>query len=45
MQLRRAPRRLSVAILTRDQPSMAYGEESIEGVAKRLFRHYNRDSR
>ncbi len=45
MQLRRAPRRLSVAILTREQPSMAYGEESIEGVAKRLFRHYNRDSR
>ena len=45
MLLRRPPRRLSVAILTREQPSMAYGEQSIEGVAKRLLARYNRDSR
>ena len=45
MLLRRPPRRFSVAILTREQPSMAYGEQSIEGVAKRLLAHYNRDSR
>ena len=37
MLLRRPPRRFSVAILTREQPSMAYGEQSIEGVAKRLL--------
>ncbi len=41
MLLRRPPRRFSVAILTREQPSMAYGERSIEGVARRLLRGYN----
>jgi beta-lactamase class A len=38
MLLRRPPRRLSVAILTRDQPSKDYGEATIEGVARRLLR-------
>jgi hypothetical protein len=41
MLLRRPPRRFSVAMLTREQPSMAYGERSIEGVARRLLRGYN----
>ena len=41
MLLRRPPRSFAVAILTREQPSMAYGEESIEGVAKRLLDGYN----
>ncbi len=45
MLLRRAPRRVAVAILTREQPSMAYGTESIEGVAKRLLDGYNAVSR
>lgn len=45
MLLRRPPRRLSVAILTRDQPTKHYGEHSIQGVAKRLFRGYNRLTR
>ena len=45
MLLRRPPRRLSLAILTREQPSMSYGTESIEGVARRLLRRYNRFSR
>jgi hypothetical protein len=45
MQLRRPPRRFSLAILTREQPSFGYGQQSIEGVAKRLLAHYNRDSR
>ena len=45
MLLRRPPRRLSLAILTREQPSMSYGTESIEGVAHRLLRRYNRFSR
>lgn len=45
MLLRRHPRRFAVAIFTREQPSMLYGEQSIEGVAKRLLAHYNRDSR
>jgi hypothetical protein len=45
MLLRRPPRRLSLAILTREQPSMTYGIESIEGVARRLLRRYNRFSR
>jgi hypothetical protein len=40
MLLRRPPRRFSLAILTREQPSKAYGEHSIEGVAKRLLRGY-----
>jgi hypothetical protein len=43
--LRNPPRRLSIAILTREQPSMVYGEESITGVAKRLLGDYNRLTR
>ncbi len=42
MLLRRPPRRFSVAILTRDQPSKDYGERSIEGVARRLLHGYER---
>lgn len=45
MLLRRPPRRLALAILTREQPSMTYGEHSIEGVARRLLKGYNRLSR
>jgi hypothetical protein len=45
MLLRRPRRRLSLAILTREQPSFAYGTESIEGVAKRLLAGYNRLTR
>jgi hypothetical protein len=45
MLLRRPPRRFSVAILTREQPSFGYGQESIQGVAKRLLARYNRISR
>jgi hypothetical protein len=45
MLLRRPPRRFSVAILTRDQPSKHYGEQTIEGVARRLLRGYSRLSR
>jgi hypothetical protein len=40
MLLRRPPRRFSVAILTREQPSKDYGEATIEGVARRLLRGY-----
>ena len=45
MLLRRPPRRFSIAVLTREQPSFGYGQRSIEGVARRLLAHYNRDSR
>ena len=45
MLLRKPPRRFAIAILTREQPSMRYGERSIEGVARRLLRAYNRLSR
>ncbi|MGH2951428.1 MAG: hypothetical protein ACRDKX_05215 [Solirubrobacterales bacterium] len=45
MLLRRAERRFSVAILTRRQPAKHYGEQTIEGVARRLLRGYNRLSR
>jgi hypothetical protein len=45
MLLRKPPRRFSLAILTRDQPSKRYGEESIRGVAKRLLRGYNKLTR
>ncbi len=45
MLLRRPPRRLSLAILTREQPSKGYGERSIEGVARRLLSGYNRSIR
>ena len=41
MLLRRPPRHFALAILTREQPSKAYGEESIEGVARRLLDGYN----
>lgn len=41
MLLTQAQRRLSLAILTREQPSKEYGAHSIEGVAKRLLRAYN----
>ena len=41
MLLRRAERRLAVAVLTREQPSKEYGEASIEGVARRLLRAYD----
>lgn len=41
MQLREGDRRLSLAILTREQPSKEYGAHSIEGVAKRLLRGYD----
>ena len=42
MLLRKPPRRFSIAILTREQPSREYGHESIEGVARRLLRGYER---
>jgi hypothetical protein len=45
MLLRRDRRRLAVAILTRDQPSKRYGEQTIEGVARRLLSGYNRLTR
>jgi beta-lactamase class A len=41
MLLRKRPRRFSIAILTREQPSKEYGEHSIEGVAKRLLRGFS----
>jgi hypothetical protein len=37
--LQRDGRRLAIAVLTADEPSMAYGEQTIEGVAERLLRH------
>lgn len=40
MVLRRPGRRFSVAVLTREQPSKNYGEQTIEGVARRLLRGY-----
>ena len=40
MLLRKGDRRLSLAILTKDQPSKRYGQVSIQGVAKRLLRGY-----
>jgi hypothetical protein len=45
MLLRDPPRRFSLAILTREQPSLGYGTRTIEGVARRLLRRYNRLSR
>ena len=44
MLLRKPPRRFSVAILTREQPSYGYGQGSIQGVATHLLREYNRRS-
>jgi hypothetical protein len=43
--LRNPPRRISLAILTRHDPGYGYGTDTIEGVAKRLLRHYNRYGR
>ena len=40
MLLRKPPRRFSVAILTSEQPSKEYGQDSIEGVARQLLRGY-----
>lgn len=45
MLLRKSERRFAVAILTRDQPTKHYGEQTIEGVASRLLRGYNRLTR
>jgi hypothetical protein len=45
MLLRRPPRSFSLAILTREQPSFAYGQQSIQGVAKHLLDGYNRATR
>lgn len=45
MLLRKPPRRFSLAILTREQPSYGYGQDSIQGVAHRLLRNYNERSR
>jgi beta-lactamase family protein len=38
LQRKRDGRRIALAVLTRDSPSMAYGEESIERVASRVLR-------
>jgi hypothetical protein len=40
--LRKAPRRLAVAILTRYSPSKTYGIRTLRGVARRLLRGYAR---
>jgi hypothetical protein len=37
--LQRDGRRAAIAVLTGDEPSMAYGEQTIEGIAERLVRH------
>jgi hypothetical protein len=42
MLLREAPRRFSLAILTRYGPSKAYGIRTLRGVARRLLRGYGR---
>ena len=42
MLLRNAPRRFSLAILTRHNPSFGYGRETIREFARHLLRHYNR---
>ena len=39
--LRRGGRRMSVAVLTRFNPSLHYGGRTIDGVTKRLFRGYD----
>ena len=40
--LRRGGRRMSVAVLSRFNPSLHYGGRTIDGVTRRLFRGYNR---
>jgi len=42
MLLRNAPRRFALAILTRYEPSKAYGIRTLRGVARRLLRGYER---
>jgi hypothetical protein len=42
MLLRKPPRRFSLAILTRYDPSKAYGIRTLRGVARRLVRGYER---
>jgi hypothetical protein len=41
-QIERRGERFSLAILTRQNPSMAYGVETIRGVADRLLKHFGR---
>jgi hypothetical protein len=43
--LRRGTRRLSVAILTTNSPSHGYGKQTLRGVAARLLRGLNGESR
>lgn len=40
--LRRGRRRMSIAVLSRFNPSLHYGGQTIDGVTRRLFRGYNR---
>ena len=39
--LKKGERRISIAILTRGNPSEAYGQETLRGIAKRLLRGVN----
>lgn len=43
--LRRGKRKLAIAVFTEGNPSFGYGQETIEGVARRLLRRYNRATR
>ena len=38
LERKRGGKRIALAVLTRDSPSMAYGEETIEGIAARILR-------
>jgi Beta-lactamase enzyme family len=42
--LRRGDRRIALAIMTADNPSHAYGKQTLEGVARRLLRGLRADS-